>query len=98
MKLLLTFTGAIAALIGSKSAFAEYTLNMTKGITDLSQDIYWLHMMAFWVCVAIGVVVFGAMFYSIVAHRKSKGAKAANFHESTTVAVSYTHLTLPTKA
>ena len=33
MKLLLTFTGAIAALIGSKSAFAEYTLNMTKGIT-----------------------------------------------------------------
>ena len=85
MKLLLTFTGAIAALIGSKSAFAEYTLNMTKGITDLSQDIYWLHMMAFWVCVAIGVVVFGAMFYSIVAHRKSKGAKAANFHESTTV-------------
>jgi cytochrome c oxidase subunit 2 len=51
MKLLLTFTGAIAALIGSKSAFAEYTLNMTKGITDISQDIYWLHMMAFWVCV-----------------------------------------------
>ena len=85
MKLLLTFTGAIAALIGSKSAFAEYTLNMTKGITDISQDIYWLHMMAFWVCVAIGVVVFGAMFYSIIAHRKSKGAKAANFHESTTV-------------
>ena len=57
MKLLLTFTGAIAALIGSKSALAEYTLNMTKGITDISQDIYWLHMMAFWVCVAIGVVV-----------------------------------------
>ena len=85
MKLLLTFTGAIAALIGSKSAFAEYTLNMTKGITDISQDIYWLHMMAFWVCVAIGVVVFGAMFYSIIAHRKSKGVKAANFHESTTV-------------
>ena len=44
MKLLLTFTGAIAALIGSKSAFAEYTLNMTKGITDISQDIYWLHI------------------------------------------------------
>ena len=85
MKLLFTFTGAIAALISSKSAFAEYTLNMTKGITDISQDIYWLHMMAFWVCVAIGVVVFGAMFYSIVAHRKSKGVKAANFHESTTV-------------
>jgi len=35
--------------------------------------------------VGIGVVVFGAMFYSIIAHRKSKGAKASNFHESTTV-------------
>ena len=85
MKLLLTITGAITALIGSKSALAEYTLNMTKGITDISQDIYWLHMMAFWVCVGIGFVVFGAMFYSIIAHRKSKGAKAAHFHESTTV-------------
>ena len=58
---------------------------MTKGVTDISNDIWGLHMMVFWVCVAIGVVVFGAMFYSIIAHRKSKGAKAANFHESTTV-------------
>ena len=85
MKLLLTFTGAIAALIGSRPVFAEYALNMTRGITEISQDIYWLHMMAFWVCVAVGVVVFGAMFYSIIEHRKSKGAEAANFHESTTV-------------
>ena len=85
MKLLLTLISAITVLLSSKSVLAEYGLNMTQGITDISKDIYGLHMMVFWVCVAIGVVVFGAMFYSIIAHRKSKGAKAAHFHESTTI-------------
>jgi Heme/copper-type cytochrome/quinol oxidases, subunit 2 len=85
MKLLFKLTGAFIALLSSKSVLAEYTFNMTKGVTDISNDIWGLHMMVFWVCVGIGVVVFGAMFYSIIAHRKSKGAKASNFHESTTV-------------
>jgi len=85
MKLLLTFTGAFAALISSKAAIAEYGLNMPKGVSTISGDIYSLHMMVFWVCVVIGVVVFGAMLYSIINHRKSKGVKAAHFHESTTV-------------
>ena len=85
MKLLFKLTGAFTALLSSKSVLAEYTFNMTKGVTDISNDIWGLHMMVFWVCVGIGVVVFGAMFYSIIAHRKSKGAKASNFHESTTV-------------
>jgi cytochrome c oxidase subunit 2 len=30
------------------------------------------------------------MFYSIIQHRKSKGARAANFHESTTVEIAWT--------
>ena len=85
MKRLLTLTSALVALVSSKAAMAEYGLNMTQGITEVSKDIYDLHMMVFWVCVVIGIVVFGAMFYSIVAHRKSKGHKAAHFHESTTV-------------
>jgi len=85
MKQLLTLTGAIAALMSSRAAIAEYGLNMTKGVSTISGDIYSLHMMVFWVCVAIGVVVFGAMLYSIITHRKSKGVKAAHFHESTTV-------------
>ena len=85
MKLLFTFIGAITALISSRAAIAEYGLNMTKGVSTLSGDIYSLHMMVFWVCFAIGVVVFGAMFYSIINHRKSKGVKAAHFHDSTTV-------------
>ena len=85
MKQLLTLTGAITALISSRAAIAEYGLNMTKGVSTISGDIYSLHMMVFWVCFAIGVVVFGAMFYSIINHRKAKGVKAAHFHESTTV-------------
>ena len=85
MKQLLTLTGAIAALMSSRAAIAEYGLNMTKGVSTISGDIYNLHMMVFWVCFVIGVVVFGAMFYSIINHRKSKGVKASHFHESTTV-------------
>ena len=65
------------------NAFAEYGVNMTEGVTSVSRDIYGLHMMVFWVAVAIAIVVFGAMFYSLYAHRQSKGAVAANFHEST---------------
>ena len=51
-------------------------LNMTPGVTEISRDIYSLHMTIFWVCVAIAVVVFGAMIYSIITYRKSKGAVA----------------------
>ena len=51
-------------------------LNMTPGVTDISRKIYALHMEVFWICVAIGVVVFGWMIWSLVAFRKSKGAVA----------------------
>ncbi|SVE18396.1 uncharacterized protein METZ01_LOCUS471250, partial [marine metagenome] len=50
MKQLLTLTGAITALMSSKAAIAEYGLNMTKGVSTISGDIYSLHMMVFWVC------------------------------------------------
>ncbi|HKZ73057.1 MAG TPA: cytochrome c oxidase subunit II [Steroidobacteraceae bacterium] len=49
-------------------------LNMTQGVTDISRRIYDLHMIIFWVCVIIGIAVFGAMIVSIVRFRKSKGA------------------------
>jgi cytochrome c oxidase subunit II len=51
-------------------------LNMTQGVTAMSRRIYDLHMTIFWICVAIGIVVFGAMIYSIINFRKSKGAVA----------------------
>jgi len=51
-------------------------LNMTQGVTDISRNIYSLHMEIFWICMVIAVIVFGAMIYSIVTFRKSKGAIA----------------------
>ena len=63
---------------------------MTRGVTEMSRDTYGLHMTIFWWVVAIGVVVFGAMLWSIIHHRKSKGAKPATFHESTKVEIVWT--------
>ncbi len=71
-------------------ALAEYGLNMPRGVTSLSKAAYDLHMLIFWICVVIGIVVFGVMFYSIYHHRKSKGAVPAQFHESTTIEVVWT--------
>jgi cytochrome c oxidase subunit 2 len=64
--------------------------NMPEGATAISREVYGLHMMVFWICVAIGVVVFGVMFYSIFAHRRSKNPVPAQFHESTTVEIIWT--------
>jgi len=82
-------TGSVA-LLSMPVARAEYGLNMTQGVTPISQELYSLHMLVFWVCVVIGVVVFGAMAWSILHHRKSKGAVSENFHESTTVEIVWT--------
>lgn len=71
-------------------AAAEYGLNLHPGVTSIAREAYSLHMLILWVCVAIGIVVFGAMFYSIINHRKSKGAVAAQFHESTAVEIAWT--------
>ena len=51
-------------------------LNMTPGVTEISREIYGLHMKIFWICVIIAAIVFGAMIFSIVTYRKSKGAVA----------------------
>lgn len=72
------------------NAWADYTLNMTRGASSTSQDIYHLHMLILWVCVAIGVLVYGLMIYAIIRHRKSNGHKPAAFHESTTVEIIWT--------
>ena len=80
----------LSALFGSSSAFAEWGFNLIPGVTSISNDIYDLHMIIFWVCVAIAVVVFGVMIYSIYAHRQSKGAVAANFHDNVKVELVWT--------
>ncbi|MCK0162636.1 cytochrome c oxidase subunit II [Marinobacter sp. S6332] len=88
----------VGALLGGLSfpalSMADWTVNMTPGVTGTSNDIFDLHMTIFWICVVIGVVVFGIMFWSIFAHRKSQGAKPANFHENTLVEVLWTLIPL----
>jgi cytochrome c oxidase subunit 2 len=66
------------------------SINMTPGVTELGREVYDLHMIILWICVAIGVAVFGVMFYSIIFHRKSRGVIPAKFHESTTVEIAWT--------
>ena len=80
----------IALSLLSTLSFAEYGLNFQKPVTGIGQEVYGLHMMVLWICVVIGVLVFGAMFYSILMHRKSRGHKAASFHESTLVEIIWT--------
>jgi|GEM_PF-6761587 len=69
-------------------------INMTRGVTESSRQIYDLHMTIFLITVVIGVLVFGAMFYSIYRHRKSRGVKPAKFHHSTAVEIVWTVIPL----
>jgi len=79
-----------ALLLGPAVAFADYELNLSPGVTEISQMQYDLHMLVLWICTIAGIGVFSVMIYSIIKHRKSKGAQAAQFHESTTVEVIWT--------
>nr|WP_283737943.1 cytochrome c oxidase subunit II [Alcaligenes faecalis] len=65
-------------------------LNLHNGVTPIAQDIAWLHWMMLIICTIIFIGVFGVMFYSIIRHRKSKGAIAARFHEHLGVEVAWT--------
>jgi cytochrome c oxidase subunit II len=65
-------------------------LNLTTGVTKISQEQSWLHWYMLIICTVVFLLVFGVMFYSILKHRKSLGHKPANFHESVTVEVIWT--------
>lgn len=79
-----------ALLLAATANATDMPLNMTKGVTEISQQVYSLHMTIFWICCAIGAVVFGAMFWSILRHRKARGVQPAQFHESTKVELLWT--------
>ncbi|MCF6456390.1 MAG: cytochrome c oxidase subunit II [Pseudoalteromonas spongiae] len=64
--------------------------NLPVGVTDISRDVYELHMTIFYICCVIGLVVFAIMFWAIIHHRKSKGAVPAQFHESTKIEILWT--------
>ncbi|MFN3586395.1 MAG: cytochrome c oxidase subunit II transmembrane domain-containing protein, partial [Moraxellaceae bacterium] len=82
-------TALLAAALAS-TAMATSQYDMTPGVTEISQKVFELHRFMLYICITIGVGVFGVMFYSIFAHRKSKGVKPADFHESTLVEVIWT--------
>ncbi|CZF84383.1 Cytochrome c oxidase subunit 2 precursor [Grimontia celer] len=86
----LLYALAIFSSFAAQAANEASSFNLTPGVTEISEKVYGLHMTILWICVAIGVVVFGAMFWAIIHHRKSKGAVAANFHESTKVEILWT--------
>ena len=87
--LVLLVAGATAVAAGSGEVSA---LNLRRGATEISGQVYDLHMLMFSICVGIAVVVFGIMFVSMYLHRKSLGAKPANFHESVKVEIAWTVL------
>ncbi len=90
---------ALAATLTAQTALAVGDLpggpkvnqiNLHEPVTKIAADQMWLHNFMLIICLVIFVAVFGVMFYSIIKHRKSKGAVAANFHESVKVEIAWT--------
>ena len=82
---------AMPALAWAQSADPKpWQLNMGRGVTSSSQHAYDAHMVALWVCIVIGIIVFGAMAYAMFKFRKSKGAVAAQFSHNTTAEIIWT--------
>src|SRR5690606_20604660 len=84
---------AVAALCASSAALANaqrWQLNMPRGVTETSAEVYQLHMIVLWICIVIGVLVFGAMAVAMFRFRKSKGAVAATWSHNTKAEIVWT--------
>ncbi len=87
----LSVVAAAVTLTFAPYLWAGYEqLNMPRGVTPISHTAYDVHMLMLYMCIVIGVVVFGVMFWSLLKHRKSKGHEAAQFHHSTTAEIVWT--------
>ena len=71
------------------SAVADWQVNLGQGVTEISRTVFDLHMLILYICVAIGVVVFGVMAWSFILHRKSRGAVAHDFHENRLIEITW---------
>ncbi|HUN91506.1 MAG TPA: cytochrome c oxidase subunit II [Burkholderiaceae bacterium] len=85
---------ATAVALAAPAAAIQSRYNLAPPVTEIARQINWLHWMMLGICTVIFVAVFGVMFYSIYAHRKSKGHVPANFHESTAVEIAWTAVPL----
>lgn len=83
-----------ALALASSGALAAWETNMTRGVTEISHEIYNLHMMMFYIVCVIGALVFGVMFWAMFKYRKSRGAKSATWHENTRLEVLWTVIPL----
>jgi len=81
---------SVLGLLAAANAGAEWAVNMREGVTDLSAETYALHMQIFYWCVAIAIVVFGAMIYSLINHRKARGVTPAKFSHSMSAEIIWT--------
>jgi cytochrome c oxidase subunit 2 len=86
----LLFAGAALAVGDAPGGPAVNAINLQPPASKIAEELFSLHMLMLLLCTVIFIGVFAVMFYSIFAHRKSKGHKAANFHESTTVEIIWT--------
>jgi cytochrome c oxidase subunit 2 len=85
------FVAGMALLLGASPAMAAWSdLNLRVGVTELSREIYGLHMLILWICVIIAAAVFGVMIYSIATFRRSKGAVPATFDHNTKAEIIWT--------
>ena len=85
------FSAFLILSIYPSKAFPDWdALNMREGVTQVSRDVFELHMLIFYICVAIGAVVFSVMFYSLFRYTKKRNPNPATFHESTKLEVAWT--------
>ncbi|MDM5147286.1 cytochrome c oxidase subunit II [Candidatus Persebacteraceae bacterium Df01] len=83
---------AVVSALVTSNAIAAWQIGMQEPANAIAAEQRWLNSFAMWIIVAISIVVFGVMFYSIFKHRKSVGHKAEHFHENTTVEIIWTAL------
>lgn len=81
---------SFSAMVTAAEKAVPWQLNMTTGATKVAHEVHDLHMLMFYICCGIGVLVFGAMFWSMLKHRKSLGVKPAQFSHSTTAEIIWT--------
>jgi len=80
----------VCLILFAIAGFATPGINMPVGVSPISKQIYDLHMACFWICCVIGTLTFGVLFYSLFKFRKSKGAKAAHFHQHIGIEILWT--------
>ena len=90
-KLKAVFLWSCIAISAPINLFAQWdNLNMRPGVPDVSNEVFELHMLIFYICCAIGLVVFSVMFYSMFRYTKKKNPEPAKFHEHTGLEIMWT--------